>query len=217
MVVLFDSFAQPKGHLVAPFSLFFVLKKMRVGSWYLSEDGKALGEYSHTVDKRDVFACLSFDAKKNALSRLDQKAFTPCMTMMQEPARRTIWTKEPMRQRIFVKGDPVLVLTTGAYTVLPRMYEFVRYLNDGHHMCEVLRTEIDDIWQVNVRRLRNAKYLECETNCRSATLCWMLVSNRLGLYKDVRRLIGELVWESRDEREWETKHSTGAEKKRHKK
>jgi len=38
---------------------------------------------------------------------------------------------------------------------------------------------------------------------RSAAMTWMLVARRVGVVKDVARLIGEEVWSSREDVAWE--------------
>jgi hypothetical protein len=39
--------------------------------------------------------------------------------------------------------------------------------------------------------------------CKEAVFAWLIISRRLGLIKDVGRLIGQHVWMTREEREWE--------------
>ena len=38
---------------------------------------------------------------------------------------------------------------------------------------------------------------------RSAAMTWMLVARRVGVVKDVARLIGEEIWSSREDVAWE--------------
>jgi len=38
---------------------------------------------------------------------------------------------------------------------------------------------------------------------RSAAITWMLVARRVGMVKDVARMIGEAVWSSREDVAWE--------------
>ena len=40
-------------------------------------------------------------------------------------------------------------------------------------------------------------YDECCNNARGATMSWMIVAKRLGLYRDVAMLIGGMVWDDR--------------------
>ena len=42
-------------------------------------------------------------------------------------------------------------------------------------------------------------YDSCIERAREAVLCWMLCARRLGLYKDVARVVGRMVWEGRGE------------------
>lgn len=180
---------------------------MKVGSWYLSECGGALGEFVETspTDGDDVFMRLRHENGTIVKRTHPRPTFVPSIDVA-NPAERVLWSVPPEKQRVFVKGDPVFYLENGSYTLLPRRCTFAQYLNvNGVRMCEVTG-HWGSRCVVDVCRIRSAKYLECDANCRRATLCWMLVSKRLGrLPKDMRRLIGQYVWESRDDKAWENR------------
>ena len=41
-------------------------------------------------------------------------------------------------------------------------------------------------------------YDDCITRARDATMTWMMIAKRLGLYRDVSVLVGRMVWDKKD-------------------
>lgn len=52
------------------------------------------------------------------------------------------------------------------------------------------------------------KWYILHKNCRNAIREWLLISRRLCIYKDVRKLIASYIWELRNEYEWNLKHKS---------
>jgi hypothetical protein len=50
--------------------------------------------------------------------------------------------------------------------------------------------------------------------CRAAVYAWMHAKSSLNMHRDVARLIGMLVWETRDDREWEKEEEKEERKKK---
>jgi hypothetical protein len=175
--------------------------QMKVGSWYISEGGLALGEYIETRNGMDGFSALVYSKDAGAIVKHPANlSFSPC-AIYDIAKERTLWTKQPTKKRGFVEGDQIFAVENGNYTAMPRLCLFVRYLNGDR--CLVKRVIDMGVHATRVSKIRSAKYLEYDCNCRNATLTWLLVSKRVGLPKDLRRLIGEYVWETRDDRTWE--------------
>lgn len=174
---------------------------MKVGSWYISEGGLALGEYIETRNGTDVFSALVYrKAAGDIVKHAAKPSFSPCPAY-DIAKERTLWTKQPTKKRGFVEGDKIFAVENGNYTAIPRLCLFNRYFNDDS--CVVKRVIDMSAYTTCISSIRSAKYLECDRNCRNATLTWLLVSKRIGLPKDLRRLIGEYVWETREDRKWE--------------
>lgn len=49
---------------------------------------------------------------------------------------------------------------------------------------------------------------------RSAVTAWLMVAKRLGVVKDVRKLIGVMVWRMKEEVAWERREDEEGKKRR---
>lgn len=55
------------------------------------------------------------------------------------------------------------------------------------------------------------------SKCRLAIKTWFLCAKRVGIYKDLRKLVGSYIWRLRNEYEWECDHKHKLKRKAHKK
>ncbi len=165
-----------------------------IGSLYrIHPNNCALGRYLGG----DLFQCLKIQngnivAKKStmAIGYRENDKTVPIL-----------WTVAPKTQRKFIPGESVIHMDRGAYTIHPVGCIFKSYSDND--TCHV---EFNGGRPIILSAIRTVNYLICDANCRHAVLCWLLVAREL-CSKDIRRLIGQLVWESRDEREWEERNS----------
>jgi len=146
---------------------------MKVGSLYIILGGVVLGRYV----KDDIFRLVKFDDNGNIVN-------TGVDRYNGAYPRAVLWSTPPKTRRVHALGDPLIILDA-MYSSHIRIHE--------------------DVWanDVPLTRVRTAKYAECDANCKVATLYWLLISKRLCFPKDMRRYIGEMIWETRDAREWE--------------
>ncbi len=165
-----------------------------VGSLYrIHSNNCALGRYLGG----NLFQCLKIQngnivAKKSTMSRAFHE---------HDKTVPILWTVAPKTQRRYIAGEPVILMDRGVYTLQPIGCIFKSYSNND--TCHV---DYHGNRPINLSTIRTVNYLICDANCRRAVLCWLLVAREL-CSKDIRCLIGQLVWESRDEREWEERNS----------
>ncbi len=162
-----------------------------VGSLYRIHDNNcALVRYLGD----DTYQCLDI---KNGEIVTRKNDTTSKQYLTPQPPPPIIWTVPPTRKRRYISGDAVIVLDWGVYTIRPIRTMFIKYRDED--MCYLKWYGASP---VPLSIIRNANYLICDANCRRAVLCWLLVARKL-CSKDIRRIIGQLSWETRDEREWE--------------
>lgn len=110
----------------------------------------------------------------------------------------------PHRQRLYAAGDKVYVaMQEGGWCgVVASTVKEVAPSVIAHNRCECLHHR-DRQQDAPFHLVRPERYAEYSGNCKRAVMCWLLVS-RKWLPKDMRRLIGEYVWDTRYDNEWET-------------
>ncbi len=168
---------------------------MKVGSLYIIHNGTAICRFIE--DKLFLKVMLEDNGKI-----VDTNNTTAQSLSHSDPI---LWSIPPLKRRTLIHGEPVIMLRNGVYTIFPdRHLYFDSVIGNGE--CTLTYSPTYK-YPVNVclNTIRTAKYAECDANCRKATICWLLVSMKLRLPKDMRRLIGQYIWETRDDREWENK------------
>lgn len=76
---------------------------------------------------------------------------------------------------------------------------------------------IDDCMSRLPHRLLPYHYYSLHTKCRLAIHWFLLISRRLGICKDIRKLIGSYIWRLRNEYEWDCNHKHTLKRLAHKK
>ncbi len=111
-----------------------------------------------------------------------------------------LWSVLPRKRRHYVKGEKLIYIDNGSKTIIPHSARFVSY-GDGP-WCIIHQDTIENI--VHLSMIRPRAYRECEMQCRNAVICWLLLSQRARfLVKDIRILIGQTIWETREDSDWE--------------
>ena len=161
---------------------------MKRGSIYIIHNGCALCRYVED----DKFETLCLDNNDNIVGRgVFTKSVTPPL----------LWPTPPSeRRRTFIPGEHINVICNGTYTLYESNMIFVEMLNGGN--C-LVKLKYCTSYSIRLKRVRPAKYRECTDNCKKALLYWLLMAKELRLPRDMRRLIGEYIWETRDAMEWE--------------
>ncbi len=106
----------------------------------------------------------------------------------------------PTLRTMFVEGDYVYVAKTcGAGRCV--------FLNgtvvDGGRKGCTLVTYHNKVHNVPFGHIYLLEYRVWSTRCKDAIIMWLHVGTRLKVVKDIRRMICIMVWETRDDREWE--------------
>jgi len=174
---------------------------MKVGSLYIIRGGSAVGRFVSD----GTFEMLKQEDNGNLVS-----------TGFYKPSDTTpiLWPMLPKTRRQYMKGDEVVFISNGVYTIFVSAGFIFLELNPEQQCIIESRTGWLEVkFAVPLQCIRTAKYAECNANCKAATICWLLISKRLRFPRDMRRFIGEMIWESRDAREWETRYEIRRSKK----
>jgi len=174
---------------------------MKVGSLYIIHAGAAVGRF--VAD--DMFEMLKLEDNGSIVST---GCFRPCVTTP------ILWPILPKTRRQYMKGDEVVFMSNGVYTIFVSAgFIFLELGPEQQCIIECQTGWLTHKFAVPLHCIRTAKYVECDANCKVATICWLLISKRLRFPRDMRRFIGEMIWESRDAREWETRYEIRRSKK----
>ena len=117
----------------------------------------------------------------------------------------TLWSIPPLKRRTYMRGEPVFLLRNVIRTVCidPRDLIFWGMTNNESCLVKITDGKYQSLIETHILAIRSTKWQECDANCRKAVIYWLLTSVELRLPKDMRRMIGQYIWETRDDQEWE--------------
>ncbi len=200
-------------------------KNMKVGSLYRIKDKKVPKNTSYFASRRSTgvgrFVQTLEDTHVFSKRVWPEVVFSPCASDHVDPSSSTTASWNDLfvvaekdynvtliphtysSRRVYDKGEKVMV-TCRCTFVCCMTATFVCAIDDK--MCQVRASPIatfDVPWEA----IRPKRYVEMHNQCQTAVVCWMwiakqLVFGRQRVPKDLHRLIGKLVWETRDENDW---------------
>ncbi len=114
------------------------------------------------------------------------------------------------KRRVYLGGELVFVPFRHRNSKCDVFLSAVVYASGNDCVQLEVRVHVDRISEghidyINVSReyVYLVNWEQCHRNCRGAVLTWLLCASTTPLVKDVRRLIGQYVWKTKNEAFWE--------------